>query len=95
MNNEHHSHSLCGPTSYNDGHFHHYGTVTDLAPSGVPHTHRFYGDTSFIDDHVHPYYSETGPAIPTEDGRHYHEYRTIAEYTDGHIHYMRGCTSVD
>ena len=95
MNNEYHSHSLCGSTSYNDGHLHHYGTVTGLGPSGVPHTHSFYGDTSFIDDHIHPYCSETGPVILTEDGRHYHEYHTIAQYADGHIHGMRGYTSID
>lgn len=62
---------------------------------GVPHVHRFCGDTSYMDGHTHPYYSETGPAIPTEDGRHYHKYRTIAQYADGHIHRMYGCTSVD
>lgn len=95
MNYQYHSHSLCGTTSFNDGHVHNYGVVTELAPSGVPHIHRFCGDTSYNDGHSHPYYSETGPAIPTEDGRHYHEYRAIARYADGHIHYMCGCTSAD
>ncbi|SFQ00748.1 YmaF family protein [Caldicoprobacter faecalis] len=95
MNYQYHSHSLCGSTSYDDGHLHHYGTVTELAPSGVSHIHRFCGDTSYIDGHTHPYYSETGPAILTKDGRHYHEYHAIVQCVDGHIHHICGYTSID
>lgn len=45
--------------------------------------------------HSHPYCSGTGSAIPSGDGRHYHEYRTTVQYVDGHIHHIYGRTSAD
>jgi len=95
VNQQYHSHSLCGTTSYNYGHLHHYGTVTELAPSVVPHTHKYCGDTSYNHDHTHPYYAETGPVILTKDGRHYHEYCAKVQYADNHTHYIYGYTSTD
>ena len=92
---KYHSHSICGSTSFNDGHIHHYGSVTELAPGGVPHIHKFNNITTYNDGHAHPYCSETGPAIAVENGRHYHEYYARAEYVDGHIHHIQGCTSTD
>jgi UDP-2,3-diacylglucosamine pyrophosphatase LpxH len=95
MRTRYHSHSLCGPTSYNDGHLHHFGAVTEMAPSGVPHIHRFRGVTTYIDGHAHRFFSETGPAITAENGGHYHEYHAVTQLADGHTHRMRGYTSVD
>src|SRR5690554_35916 len=95
VNREYYSHSLCGSKTYDYGHLHHYGTVTELAPSVIPHTHKFYRDTSYNDSHSHPYYTETGPAILTKDGRHYHEYCAKVQYADNHTHYIYGYTSTD
>lgn len=90
-----HSHSYSGTTTYSQGHVHHYGGVTDRAPSGVPHNHYMEGDTTFNHGHHHDYVTRTGPAINLPDGRHYHYFQTIVKRADGHIHYIGGYTSAD
>ncbi|RXM57327.1 YmaF family protein [Clostridium tetani] len=90
-----HSHSYSGTTTYNDGHIHHYGGVTDKALSGVPHTHCIKGVTTFNDCHEHSYVTRTGPAINLACGCHYHYFETKVKFVDGHIHCISGCTSAD
>lgn len=90
-----HSHSYSGATTYNDGHIHHYGGVTDKALSGVPHNHCMKGITTFNDNHEHSYVTKTGPAIILPRGYHYHYFETKVKLADGHIHYIYGCTSAD
>lgn len=90
-----HSHGYAGATTYNHGHIHHYGGVTDKAPSGVPHTHCIEGATTFNLAHDHKYTTQTGPAINLPDGRHYHCFQTRVEFENGHIHYISGYTSAD
>ncbi|MEW9094068.1 MAG: YmaF family protein [Clostridiaceae bacterium] len=90
-----HSHSYSGATTYNQGHIHHYGGVTDKAESGVPHNHCMQGITTFNDGHEHSYETKTGPAITLACGCHYHCFETKVTFVDGHIHYISGYTSVD
>lgn len=90
-----HSHSYCGITTYDEGHIHNYGGITDKAPSGVPHTHSMKGKTTYNFDHDHDYESRTGSAIMLPNGLHYHYFETRVKLADGHIHYISGCTSAD
>jgi hypothetical protein len=90
-----HSHNICGTTTCNDNHIHHYGAVTETAPSGVPHTHKIKSVTTHNDGHEHHYCTETGPAKPVAGGKHYHEYHASTEKVDKHIHQLSGCTSID
>jgi hypothetical protein len=89
-----HSHALFGPTTFNDGHIHHYGAVTQPGPTGVPHTHQVYSITTLNDGHVHRYMTTTSVSIPAEQG-HYHEYYAVTEFADGHTHRLQGYTSID
>ncbi|AKN31271.1 hypothetical protein Ccar_10570 [Clostridium carboxidivorans P7] len=90
-----HSHSYSGRTTYSQGHVHHYGEITDMAPSGVPHNHFMQGSTTFNHGHYHNYVTRTGPATYLPDGRHYHYFQTMLRRADGHIHYISGYTSAD
>jgi hypothetical protein len=92
---EKHSHAYSGSTTYNDGHIHHYGGVTDKAKSGVPHCHYMEGTTTYYEDHEHEYCTKTGPVIMLPNGLHYHYFETRVKLADGHIHYISGFTSAD
>jgi len=84
-----HSHSFAGYTTYEHGHIHHYGHITDKAPSGVPHRHSMEGETTYNHEHDHEYETETGPVILLPNGLHYHNFRTKVSYEHGHIHYIK------
>lgn len=90
-----HSHSYSGTSTYNQGHIHHYGGVTNKAVSGVPHDHHMEGITTFNKNHEHNYATKTGPAIILPCGCHYHYFETKVKLANGHIHYISGYTSID
>ncbi|MBC8061682.1 MAG: hypothetical protein H7Y18_13585 [Clostridiaceae bacterium] len=90
-----HSHSFSGSTTYVKNHIHNYGGVTAKAASGIPHVHSMEGNTTFNVAHEHTYMTRTGPAIPVQDGLHYHYFKTRVTLVKGHSHYIYGKTSID
>lgn len=90
-----HSHSFSGSTTYEQGHIHHYGGITDKETSGVPHIHHIEEITTYNNEHSHPYSTRTGPAIYLPNGSHYHLFQTRVKLVNNHIHYIRGYTSAD
>lgn len=90
-----HSHSFSGVSTLSKGHVHHYGEVTNEAPSTTGHTHSMKGSTTFNLEHSHRYSTRTGPAIKLPNGLHYHRFETKVEITKDHFHYISGNTSAD
>lgn len=89
-----HTHYYRGETSYEDGHRHNYSGMTSPAPDTPGHTHMISDRTSMNDRHTHRFSFSTGPAREYRGG-HVHHYAGVAQFNDGHIHTMGGCTSVD
>ncbi|WP_273131178.1 YmaF family protein [Bacillus weihaiensis] len=71
----HHSHRFFARTTLVKGHYHYIeGFTKTVNGNGLDrHVHAFQGITSNQGKHYHRFYSVTGPAIPLEDGGHYHE----------------------
>jgi hypothetical protein len=91
-----HSHRFVGTTTYNDRHRHNYMGTTSVEPDTPEHTHAIGGATSVDDRHSHRYRLRTSPPVTNRRGRrHSHRYEGPTEFADGHIHFMRGSTSID
>jgi hypothetical protein len=88
-----HSHKYANPTSYDDGHSHHYRGVTSLNPDVPGHIHYMSGYTTYEDGHVHRYVLATSPGIYM-NGKHYHNYYGVTSFEDGHRHRVEGAVSM-
>ncbi len=93
MNQAMHTHYYMGETSFDDGHTHRFRGETSPSPDFPGHTHLLMGDTSVDDRHRHEYRISTSRQIAAGGG-HYHDYNADTEYAHGHVHAMRGFTSV-
>lgn len=86
-----HTHEFIGSTKIaekkEDPHNHRFAGVTGEA-IGNPacHTHKLKTNTDFYEEHFHMICDETGPPIPTCDGRHVHFVKGKTTEQDNHRH---------
>lgn len=86
-----HTHEYLGSTKIaekrEDPHNHRFAGVTgDAIPVPGSHIHKLKTNTDNFEDHFHAICDETGPAIPTCEGRHIHFVKGKTTFDDGHKH---------
>ncbi|MGN1319201.1 MAG: YmaF family protein [Lachnospirales bacterium] len=89
-----HDHEILGSTFVaeccKDCHNHRFATVSDVAiQRGNSHVHKIKFRTDSYEGHFHEFEGESGPAIPTGDGRHVHFAKAFTKEADGHKHEFR------
>ena len=95
----HHAHFFAAKTTESKGHFHLIKgfTLTVNGNDFDRHRHFIRGVTMTANKHYHRFYGETGPAIPLENGGHYHlfETRTYYNYDEAVLSQFGGVTYGD
>jgi hypothetical protein len=73
--------------------------IINMSKCDQAHVHEFLGSTHLAeageDRHNHRFAGVTGEAIPTDKGKHVHDFRSNTDFFENHHHMVRGKTGVN